>query len=69
MIESIKSHAMLKEFRGMPGADLDSIAGLLAALGDLSVHHPEIREIDINPIIIQNDSPVAVDALMILDKS
>ncbi len=67
MISGIRSSVMLEEFRGMPGVDTGSIADILVSLGALALNHGEIREIDINPIIINDSSPVAVDALMVLE--
>lgn len=34
--------------------------------GDIALLHPEISEIDLNPIIIRGDEPVVADALIIL---
>ncbi len=67
MARGIRSSEMLGEFRGMPGVDPGSIADILVSLGSLALNHREIREIDVNPIIINDSSPVAVDALMVLE--
>ncbi len=52
--------------RGMPPVDRERLTGILVALGRLAIDYPEIAEIDINPLIVAGDKPVAVDALVAL---
>lgn len=66
MVREIKGHRILDAVRGMPPVDLDGLAGSIVALGKLSLDHPAIREIDINPLIVRGNRPVAVDALIVL---
>ncbi len=67
MVYDLRSSSLLGEFRGMPGADTLLLASILQKIGFISLLHPEIAEIDINPIIIGTDKPVVVDALVLLD--
>jgi succinyl-CoA synthetase beta subunit len=68
MIRDLKCRAMLDAFRGQVQADLDTLCGVLTSLGRLGLDRPEIREIDINPLIISpNGALKAVDALIILE--
>ncbi|HSV97081.1 MAG TPA: acetate--CoA ligase family protein [Spirochaetota bacterium] len=67
MMHEIKGSRILGEFRGMPAADIDALSKLLLALGAVALNHPEVREIDINPILISGARPVAVDALVTLE--
>ncbi|HPJ37914.1 MAG TPA: acetate--CoA ligase family protein, partial [Spirochaetota bacterium] len=66
MLFDIRSHALLREFRGLPGVDIDTLAVMIQTLSFLPLLHPEILEIDINPIIIAGTKPVAADALVVL---
>lgn len=66
MINDMRTRKILDPFRGMPAADIDRLADILVKVGDLGVEHPEIKEIDINPIILSGSTPVAVDALIVL---
>lgn len=66
MVLEIKSAKLLKEFRGMPSVDISALSDLIFKLGILSCLHPEISEIDLNPIIIRGNTPVVVDALMVV---
>lgn len=68
LIEDIRSKKILDEFRGQRPADMKSLKAILLALSDIGTSYEDISEIDINPIIIQQDgSPIAVDALVVLD--
>lgn len=68
MIRDLKYRAMLDAFRGQAPADLEALCRILTALGDLGLERPEVREIDINPLIVSPDGAVkAVDALMVLE--
>ena len=41
------------------------MADIIVALGKLGVERDDVQEVDLNPIIIRNGNPVAVDALVI----
>jgi acetyl-CoA synthetase (ADP-forming) len=64
MVDSIRTRALLESFRGEPAVDRDALAGVLLALSAAAVASPEIASIDINPLMITNGRPVAVDALV-----
>lgn len=66
MMGDIRSAALLGELRGLPAVNEAVLVHLIRSIGAIGVHHPSIREIDINPIIIAGKSPVIVDALMVL---
>ncbi len=66
MFTEIKTAKMLGEYRGMPAVDKDGLADILVRLSRIPLLHPQIREIDINPLILAGAGPVAVDALVIL---
>lgn len=64
MLEQLTTQALLGEFRGEPPVDRDAVADVLLALSDAAVAHPELRSVDLNPLIIHRGRPVAVDALV-----
>ncbi|MCU0599011.1 MAG: acetate--CoA ligase family protein [Desulfobacterales bacterium] len=66
MISDIKTSKLLGPCRGMPAVDFQAMADVLVRLSFIPLIHPEIREIDMNPLIISGERPVAVDALIIL---
>ena len=66
MIDEIKTKKILGEFRGSPAVDREALAEALVGIGELGMSCDSIAEIDINPLIICGDKPVAVDALVVL---
>ncbi len=52
MIRGIKGSKLLDGFRGKPKGDITTLQKLLVAFSDLVCAHPEISEIDINPLIV-----------------
>jgi len=66
MMHEIKGHKILDSIRGMVAADLNILADILIALGRIGLENENIKEIDINPLILSSGKPVAVDALVVL---
>jgi acetate---CoA ligase (ADP-forming) subunit beta len=64
MIEQLETQALLGEFRGEPPIDRTAVADLLVGLSALATADPNVRSVDLNPLIISNGVPVAVDALV-----
>ena len=52
MIEGIKGARLLKGFRGEPPSDVEAIVQSLQRLSQLVIDFPEIKEMDINPLIV-----------------
>ena len=67
MMQEIKGHKILGNVRGMPAADLGKLSEILIRVGEIGLENDAIKEIDINPLILSGDSPVAVDALVVLN--
>jgi acyl-CoA synthetase (NDP forming) len=68
MFDQISSQKLLENFRSEKKVDQKALKQILKALSDIAMTFPDIKEIDINPLIIQPDgSPVAVDGLIILE--
>ena len=66
MIGRLKSQKLLNGIRGFAPVDREAFARILVRLAKLGHNHPRIQEIDINPFVINNGSPVAVDGLVVL---
>ncbi|MCO5312880.1 MAG: acetate--CoA ligase family protein [Microthrixaceae bacterium] len=64
MIDALESVALLGEFRGEPAVDREALAAVLVALSDAAASNPAVHSIDLNPLIIANGTPIAVDALV-----
>ncbi len=68
MLREGRKAALLRGVRGMPPADERTLTAVLIGLGDLIVSHPEIVELDVNPLIVRGEQVVAVDAVVIVDR-
>lgn len=66
LTRAIRGHRILDAVRGMKAVDTDSLCLSLMAVGQVALDHPDIAEIDVNPLIVRGDKPVAVDALIVL---
>ena len=62
------SRLLLAPFRGEPAADEEALVALLVGLGRLAAERPEVCSVDVNPLILRDGKPIAVDALVELDE-
>jgi acetyl-CoA synthetase (ADP-forming) len=68
MMKEIRGHKILTAVRGMEAVSINALADILINIGRIGLENKQIKEIDINPIIISGTSPIVVDALVLLDK-
>jgi acetyltransferase len=61
MLSSLRGAAILGGLRGSPPVHLGFVAEIIVAAGDLMLAHPEIAELDLNPVLAGPDGCVAVD--------
>jgi succinyl-CoA synthetase beta subunit len=67
MAEELRCRKLLDDFRGEKATDMNAICKALMALGEMSIDHPEIAEIDMNPVKIDPSGRIkALDALIVL---
>jgi acetyl coenzyme A synthetase (ADP forming)-like protein len=68
MIRSIKAYSILRGVRGAPPCDIDSIKDCLLRLSQMVSEHPEIAELDINPLIVypEGEGCVVADSRILL---
>ncbi|HPM77858.1 MAG TPA: acetate--CoA ligase family protein [bacterium] len=66
MPDSLRLKNLFGELRGLPAVDRKALVQIIQAVGRLALAHPEIAEIDINPLIVVKGRPVAVDALIVV---
>jgi acetyltransferase len=53
---------ILKAYRDVPAADIDAVTLLLVKLAQLAADLPEVRELDLNPVLADQNGLIAVDA-------
>jgi acetate---CoA ligase (ADP-forming) len=68
MVRQIKGYKLLQGFRGKPKGDIEFIEKCLVSLSHLAINHPEIIELDINPLLVhaEGKGATAADCRMIL---
>ena len=66
MIREIAGFAVLEGFRGSEPADLAALEQMLLQLSSFAEAHPEVAELDLNPVFARPDGAVAVDARIVL---
>lgn len=66
MIREIKAFPVLEGFRGQEPADLEALERMLLQLSRFVEEHPEIEELDLNPVLAYRDGAIAVDARIVL---
>jgi len=66
MIAETRAGMFLKGFRGSPALDQDAALSCLTAVSKLLNDHPEIKEIDLNPVRIYTRGAVALDVRVVL---
>jgi succinyl-CoA synthetase beta subunit len=67
MIDGLGAQALLGPFRGEPAVARDQLGAVLTGLSDLAVARPDVVAADLNPLIVVDGHPVAVDALVELE--
>ena len=63
LIDDLSMQSLLGPFRGEPAVDREALINVLCVLGDLGSDQ-KILSVDLNPLIVTNGVPIAVDALV-----
>ena len=66
MMEQTKIYKALQGVRGRQAIDLDQLEQLLVNFSQLIVEQPQIREIDINPLLVSPEGLIALDGRVVL---
>lgn len=64
MIDGLATQALLGPFRGEPAVDRDALVAVLVGLSDAATDEAGIVSADVNPLIVVDGTPIAVDALV-----
>jgi acyl-CoA synthetase (NDP forming) len=65
MLASLRTAVLLDGWRGAPAVDKIAIADAIVQVGQLMAEHPEIAELDINPLRALPEGCVALDAVIV----
>jgi acetyltransferase len=69
MIERSRVAETLGEWRGLPAANVEVLEQVLLRVSEMVCELPQLREMDINPIIVDEFGAVAVDARIVIDSA
>jgi succinyl-CoA synthetase beta subunit len=64
MLDDLATQALLGPFRGEPAVDRRAVVAVLLALSEAAERVPGLTAVDLNPLMIVDGLPVAVDALV-----
>lgn len=67
MIKEIKAYPILKGYRSQPPVDERAIVDILLNISKLIMEHPEINQMDLNPVMVYEKGASVVDARIILE--
>jgi acetate---CoA ligase (ADP-forming) subunit beta len=69
MIDEIKGRPVLAGVRGQPPADIDALKSTILKVSEFVASHPEVQELDLNPVFAYPDRALAVDARIIVSEA
>jgi acetyltransferase len=67
MLESLRSWPLLLGYRGKPRVDIDSLIEIIMRLSYLAADYPEVKELDVNPLLVTPHEVIALDARIQVD--
>ncbi|MGQ9743624.1 MAG: acetate--CoA ligase alpha subunit [Candidatus Bathycorpusculaceae bacterium] len=68
LMEETKVYQLLKGYRNMPPANLKLLEELIVRFSQLLIDFPQLKEVDINPLIIDENDAAIIDARIVIDK-
>ncbi|MEM2146320.1 MAG: bifunctional acetate--CoA ligase family protein/GNAT family N-acetyltransferase [Candidatus Jordarchaeaceae archaeon] len=68
LIEGTKAFRILKGYRGFPPANIKRLEEVLVKFSEMLIDFPQIKEMDINPLLISGDEAVALDVRILVDR-
>lgn len=66
LIKGTRAARFLKRFRNLPEANLYQLTEVLQRISEIACELPEVRELDINPLLVDEDGVIAVDARVVV---
>ena len=66
MMREVKSYPLLTGFRGSKPVDMEKLVSAIMKLSEILLEIEEIKEIEINPLLVHEEGTVAVDARVVL---
>ena len=67
MVQEIKGRPLLEGYRGQEAVDIGNLEKMILKVSSFVEQHPEIKELDLNPVVAYKDGAIAVDARVVLE--
>jgi len=67
LIRSTRASKLLGEFRHMPAANQEALEEVLLNISEMVCELPWLQELDLNPLIVDENGAIAVDARIVID--
>lgn len=68
MMEETKVYQLLKGYRNVPPANIKLLEEIIVRFSQMLVDFPQLKEVDINPLFINEKEAFAIDARIVIDK-
>jgi acetyltransferase len=68
LMEETKVYRLLKGYRNVPPANIKLLEEILVRFSQMLIDFPQLKEVDINPLFINDKEAVALDARIVIDK-
>jgi len=66
LIRGTRTARYLKQFRNLPEADIGQLTDVLQRISEIACELPEVQELDINPLLVDENGVIAVDARVVV---
>ncbi|MCB2149625.1 MAG: bifunctional acetate--CoA ligase family protein/GNAT family N-acetyltransferase [Deltaproteobacteria bacterium] len=66
LMQETKAYSLLQGYRNRPAADMQRLEEMIIRLSQLLIDFPDIAELDMNPVLVKDGKPVAVDARILV---
>ena len=64
LVDDLQTQKLLGPFRGEPAVDRAALTRIITGLAALAEARPDVVSVDLNPLIVVDGQPIAVDALV-----
>jgi acetyltransferase len=66
LMQETKAYSLLQGYRNRPPADMEQLEEMIIRLSQLLIDFPQIAELDMNPVLVKDGTPIAVDARILV---
>ncbi|MFF8375657.1 acetate--CoA ligase family protein [Streptomyces sp. NPDC015661] len=66
LLRGLRTAALLDGVRGRPAVDVTAAAAVIARITEAAAAHPEVAELEVNPLLVGPDGAIALDARAVL---